>query len=509
MKAYLMYRGRDFDLQGKLPANQDALVQDLELQLLFNAMAQGDEFLLAVARQAILAGTRTDLETIGYRQAILRDCLANPAVVKELYAIAVEAIARERKVHFGLYSKSPEMVLRRACEVLQMFVSLLRQLQQVSAEHRAQFASEGFAALFAAIDDELGEEYLASVQAHLRELELREGVLISAELGTGNKGTNYTLRKPGKAQGWGERIFGTKAEVYSITIAERDESGSRALWQLRDRGINLAANALGQAVDHILSFFNLLRAELAFYIGCLNLEEQLAQKGEPTCFPLPAGAGDRRHACRGLYDVSLALLLEDKVVGNDLAADGKGLAIVTGANQGGKSTFLRSIGQAQLMMQCGMFVGAESFCANLCDGLFTHYKREEDAAMKSGKLDEELGRMSEIVDQMRANSLVLLNESFAATNEREGSEIARQIVCALAEGRVKLFFVTHLYTFARSLCDKGMDSALFLRAERRAGGGRTFRIGEGEPLQTSYGEDLYEKIFHPAGAGDTGYRLRE
>jgi len=147
------------------------------------------------------------------------------------------------------------------------------------------------------------------------------------------------------------------------------------------------------------------------------------------------------------------------------------------------------------MMQCGMFVPAESFCSNICDSLFTHYKREEDVTMKSGKLDEELSRMSDIVDSITTNSIVLFNESFAATNEREGSEIARQIICALLEKRIKVFFVTHLYEFAHGFYDKKTESAIFLRAERQHDGRRTFKITEGEPLQTSYGEDLYKKIF--------------
>jgi len=54
-------------------------------------------------------------------------------------------------------------------------------------------------------------------------------------------------------------------------------------------------------------------------------------------------------------------------------------------------------------------------------------------------------RISEIADHVAANSLVLFDESFPATNEREGSEIAKQIVCALLERRIKIFFVTHLY----------------------------------------------------------------
>jgi len=200
-----------------------------------------------------------------------------------------------------------------------------------------------------------------------------------------------------------------------------------------------------------------------------------------------------------LYDVCLALTMKRRAVGNDVNANNKGLVVITGANQGGKSTFLRSIGLAQLMMQCGMFVPAESFCSSVCDGLFTHYKREEDTTMKSGKLDEELSRMNDIVEKITPNSLVLFNESFAATNAREGSEIARQIVSALLEKRIKVFFVTHLYEFAHGFSDKKMENTIFLRAERRTDGKRTFRLTEGEPLQTSYGEDLYNRIFEAMG----------
>jgi DNA mismatch repair ATPase MutS len=150
-----------------------------------------------------------------------------------------------------------------------------------------------------------------------------------------------------------------------------------------------------------------------------------------------------------------------KVTGNNVNADNKDLVIITGANQGGKSTFLRSIGLAQLMMQCGMFAPAESFRASICDGLFTHYKREEDIGMKSGKLDEEFGRMNFIIDNITSNPILLFNESFAATNEREGSEIARQIVCALIEKHFRVFFVTHL-TNLPILFIKKNEKRLFL-----------------------------------------------
>jgi DNA mismatch repair ATPase MutS len=350
--------------------------------------------------------------------------------------------------------------------------------------------------LFATIRKELSDEYFAIVQEHLNALEFRAGVLISAELGKGNEGINYILRKPtGKKQKWMQRIFTKKPPVYSFYLHPRDEAGARVLSELEKRGTNLVANALAQSVEHIRNFFAMLRTELAFYIGCLNLYERLAQTGEPTTFPLPAPVGERRHSFKGLYDVCLAITMKQKIVGNDVNADNKNLVIITGANQGGKTTFLRSVGLAQMMMQCGMFVAAESFCSNVCDGLFTHYKREEDAAMNSGKLDEELCRMSDIVDNINSNSMILLNESFAATNEREGSEIARQIISAFTEKRIKIFFVTFLSEFASGFYVQKMGNTIFLRAERQSDGGRTFKMIEGEPLQTGYGEDLYVSIF--------------
>jgi DNA mismatch repair ATPase MutS len=496
MKAFLLYKDQDFDLQQPLPPNEQALTQDLELNTLFNAMALGDNFLFGVAKKAVLSSLN-DLDIILYRQHILQDCLKNASLIREVYAIAVEAIESERKVWgWGFLSKYPNSILYRSIEVLEMFVRLLKRLKQIAEEHAQQFESEGFTTLFAMLKRELSEEYFASVEQHLRTLKFRNGVLMSVKLGKGNKGANYILRRPpDKQQRWIERIFAEKPPSYTFAISERDESGANALSELKDRGINLVANALAQSTDHILSFFTMLRTELAFYVGGLNVSEQLAQRGASISFPQPATAGERRHTFHGLYDVCLALTLKQSIVGNDVQADGKDLVIITGANQGGKSTFLRSIGLAQLMMQCGMFVAAESFCANVCAHLFTHYKRKEDVTMKKGKLDEELSRMSEIVEQITSNSLVLFNESFAATNEREGSEIARQIINALLERRIKVFFVTHLYEFAHGFSSKNMQNALFLRAERQTDGRRTFKLIEGEPLETSYGEDVYSRIF--------------
>ena len=494
MKAFLMYRDQDFDLSANLPANASDLTQDLELHTLFNAMAGDDKFLLSVSNTAVLLSL-TDLDSIVYRQQILTDCLQHPDVVKDIYGIALAAIEGEKSAWRFMLS-SADSVLYSSIQLFEILLPLLKKLRQVAELHAAEFHSEGFVRFFKMIIQELNDAYLGEVQDHLTQLKFPNGALISAKLGKGNKGTNYTLRKPfpEEKQNWVKRIFNRNKPLY-FEVADRDENGIRSITELRERGINTAADALSQSADHILNFFIMLRNELAFYIGCLNLHERLVRKGEPMCTPTALATDKPSFSAKELYDVCLSLRLEVKVVGNTITTDNKKLIIVTGANQGGKSTFLRSVGLAYLMLQCGMFVAAEQFSANVSKGIFTHFKREEDVTMKSGKLDEELSRMSKIVDQIKPECILFFNESFASTNEREGSEIARQITSALLDSGIEVFYVTHLFDLAQSFYQQNLSFAFFLRAERLPDGKRTFKIVEGEPLPTSHGEDLYKQIF--------------
>lgn len=500
-----MHPDRDFDVQSPPPWNEAGLAQDLELPTLLDAMARGDPFVREMARIALLAGRGNDEETIGYRQAVVRDALGNPGMLRELYALTGEVSEGRRKSYLGIWSRRPGSVLYEAIQLMQVYAGKLRRLRGIGRAHAAHVSSTGFRSLFGMLEEELTDEYLAGVEEHLAELKFRRGVLLGAALGEGNAGRGYTLRRPRRdGRPWLVRLLSRDAAAFTYRLPERDEAGARALADLRDRGLNLVANALAQAAEHVESFFRMLRAELAFHVGCLNLHEQLAALGGPTCFPSPREAGGRRLRGRGLYDPCLALRMGRAVVGNALDADGRSLVIVTGANQGGKSSFLRSVGLAQLMMQCGLFVAAEAFEGELCTGLFTHYRREEDRTLEGGKLDEELARMSEIADHLSPNAMLLLNESFAATNEREGSEIARQVVLALLEAGVRVVFVTHLHAFARGLFEREAGRALFLRAERRPDGTRTFRLVEGEPLATSFGRDVYERVFASGASGPAG-----
>ena len=503
MKAYLLHDGKDFDWRREAFWNEHTLAQDLELDTLYRVMAAGAEYLFDIAKK-VLPLSLCDVDEILYRQAVLKDCIAHEEVARQIYAIAMEAIAAERKSFYWGVTSSPTGILHGARDLVQTFSGILGRLRRLADDHAGRFASPGFRRFFAMLREELTDDYFVTITRCLKALKFSDGVLTSARPGQGNKGEHYVLRKPHeKDPNLLRRMFAKRPPSRTFRIADRDENGARALGELEARGINHVANALAQSADHIKSFFSMLSLELGFYLGCVNLHNELARRGMPVCFPVPHAAGERRHRYRGLYDVSLALRMEHAPVGNDADANGKDLVVVTGANQGGKSTFLRSIGIAQILLQAGVFVGADEFEANVAQAIFTHYKREEDASMRGGKFDEELRRMTEIVDHMVANALFLSNESFASTNEREGSDIGRQIVDALLEHHVKVFLVTHLYSLAHALHEGGAFPSLFLRAERREDGVRTFRLIEAEPLQTSFGADLYRQIFGEDASRET------
>jgi len=500
MNVYLMFNDRDFNLEQDTSWNGPDLIQDLQLDPVLSAMADGDEFLYRVAQSALLSSIGSGPDVILYRQAILSDCLKNSSTIKRLYKLAVGVIGDKKVSHWSAgLTHSSWSLLSRSVETLQVFIGTLKTLRSIADQDADKFESEGFKEFFTRIKEEITSEYLLEIEEHLRELNFEDEVLIGAQLGKGNRGSNYVLCKPKEQKTWLERVFKRGPREYTFRINDQDETAIRKLSEFRNRGVNSVANAAAQSVEHILNFLVMLRTELAFYLGCINLHKCLDEIGEKTCFPVPVTADKRTLSCEGLYDISLSLSMREQVVANDIKADNNNLVIVTGANKGGKTTFLRSVGLSQMMMHCGMFVPAGSFSANLCTGLYTHFKRKEDVSMESGKLDDELNRMSQIADHLSANSLVLLNEAFASTNVREGSEIARQIVAALSERQVKVFFVSHLYQFVQDLYEERTDEIIFLRAERKTDGTRTYKLIEGEPLDTGYGIDLYNRIFIDRG----------
>lgn len=496
MKTFLMHPDRDFDATPLSEREPIQFTQDIELGVLLNAAAGDDRYLRDMMAAACAGAWENDVATIRYRQEILKDSLSNPDIVRQFYAIAIEPFGREQSWNFSLYGRDASSMVASAVRTLQNSLGVLRRLRNACSANAGSFTSPGFRQFFDTLERDLDDAYLDAATTDLSNLTFRKGVLLSAQVGDGGKGVGTMLRKPQPRDlSWLQAALTSGIPSYTLHLHPRDDAGAHAFAELQSRGLSLISDALYRSAEHVLDYLKALRSELAFYIGCLNLRDQLVRVGESISFP-EVTEDPRRFLCRNLRDVSLALTMGRQVVGNDVDANGKPLIIITGANRGGKSTFLRSVGLAQVMLQSGMFVTADAYVSSRFTGLFTHFKREEDRTMRSGKFDEELVRMSAIADQIHRGAMVLFNESFAATHEREGSEIARQIVSALLENDVTVFFVSHMYEFARSFLES--DQVLFLRADRGEGGTRTFRLREAKPLPKSFGVDLYRQIFGAA-----------
>lgn len=464
----------------------EQLTEDLGLSAVIDAMAAGDPE-IAEAAGRVLLSVPPHPAHVTARQDVLADCADLPDLPRELYELAGRAVDAQRGAARAVFFHSPETVLNQSIATLSAFLQLLRELRTLTGRHRLRVTSAGFRQFFAMVDEQLDDAYLDAAARHLDQLRFRGNLLVSARLGGGNHSEAFVIRRPVRAPGRG--LFrrggepGRPTATYKIPYG--DEAGHRALSTLRDQSLAGLADAADRSAQHVLAFFTALRSETAFYLGCLNLRQALADRGAPVCRPT---IGESALTAVGLYDPALQLRLDQPVVTNDLNADGMSLIMVTGANRGGKSTFLRSLGLARLMASAGMFVAATALATAPTTGVFTHFTRDEDATLTSGKLDEELRRMSEIADAISPGSLLLCNESFQSTNEREGSDIARHIIDAMTEAGLTVVCVTHLHELAHAChADRKLFPAQFLRAADD----HSFRLHESPPDATSPAMDLW------------------
>src|SRR5204862_8061146 len=120
------------------------------------AMTAKDIFLFEVAKVAVLSSL-ADVDTIRYRQSVLRDCLQHESIVREIYQLAIDVIEGERKHYLSFFVRYPSGILSRAVDVLQMFIGMLKALQAIADRHGAKFATDGFSRLFAMLLQDLSD----------------------------------------------------------------------------------------------------------------------------------------------------------------------------------------------------------------------------------------------------------------------------------------------------------------------------------------------------------------
>jgi DNA mismatch repair ATPase MutS len=124
------------------------------------------------------------------------------------------------------------------------------------------------------------------------------------------------------------------------------------------------------------------------------------------------------------------------------------ILILTGPNQGGKTTYMVGVGIAQVLAQAGCFVPGDQAQISPVDKIFTHFPLEEKPETDAGRFGEEAMRLGKIFDEVSRNSLVLLNESLSTTNSGESLYLAEDIVKILRRVGARVIYSTHLHELA-------------------------------------------------------------
>jgi len=156
--------------------------------------------------------------------------------------------------------------------------------------------------------------------------------------------------------------------------------------------------------------------EIQFYLGWIELVQPLIAAGLPFCFPLVA-EGQEKIYVDGGFDIALAYRRHGEgIITNDWHLDyPERVIVLTGPNQGGKTTFTRSFGQAHYLAALGLSVPGRSASLFLFDRILTHFGREEDISAESGVLQSDLRRLKELLALTTDRSIMLINEIFSST----------------------------------------------------------------------------------------------
>jgi len=238
--------------------------------------------------------------------------------------------------------------------------------------------------------------------------------------------------------------------------------------------LNLCSN-ISSINSAIKDFFVKVLSEVEFYEAALELQKYMEEKNLPFCMPKIV-AMEKGICAKNLYDLGLASNTDVTVTANNVnMANGK-ILIVTGHNRGGKTTFLKSVGIAQIMAQAGIFVPAEEYSCPVYQGVLTHFPSGEDETLGDGKLAEELKRLKKDFHMLKGGGLALFNESFSTTTTKEGAEIGIDVLKAVRYSGSHALFVTHLMELAKNRHLIG--DTLSLTTENAS----SHKITEGEPV---------------------------
>lgn len=235
--------------------------------------------------------------------------------------------------------------------------------------------------------------------------------------------------------------------------------------------------------------------EVQFYLSFQKFKTRTMGMGYPVCTPEFSDSG--KFSGREVYDLALVWKQSDSnytVVSNNFSMKNKpSFFVVTGPNQGGKTTFARSMGQAVYFALMGLSSNAESFTMPMFHGISTHFEAEETLQSNSGKLKEEINRLIPMMSRIQnRNHFVILNELFTTATTHDALLMGRKVMDSFLERECYGIYVTHIQELAEET-----DEIISLVAQLEPGDEtkRTYRMLPMKAQGYGYSDALVKK-FH-------------
>jgi hypothetical protein len=246
----------------------------------------------------------------------------------------------------------------------------------------------------------------------------------------------------------------------------------------------------GEFVEPTIGRFH---RDAQFVLAYLDLMAPLRAAGLPFCNPaVDDGGGDTR--IEDAFDIALAIAMAPAagdIVLNDVRLEGSERAlIVSGPNNGGKTTYARMVGQLHHLASIGVPIPARTACVPLADRIFTHFARAERVESLRGKLEDELLRVKGILDDATPASVIVMNESFGSTS----LEDARVVGAAILRRIIGIGATCVYVTFIEELAALG-DETVSMVSQVEAGdpATRTYRVVRTPPDGLAYAWAVAER----------------
>ena len=245
-----------------------------------------------------------------------------------------------------------------------------------------------------------------------------------------------------------------------------------------------------------------LRKELIVCLAARKLTRRWEEAGLPACFPELLPPEEKAFRAKGLFDPLLLISDKELVVSNDAELrQGGELLILTGANQGGKTVFLLSMGLGQWLAQLGFPVPAAEAAVSPAENILTIFAPNGQRYGRKGLLAEEAGRIASAMENLTAGSMVLFNEPLTSTGPEETKAISAEVIAVCMAAGARGVWVTHVYELAshRASLEEALPwgsrlGSLRIVLEEVGGETRfTYRVERGEPKGYSHAEDALRR----------------